>query len=92
MDSKRLTAVLLLLMALAVGFVTAPVLSGEHPWDSDRTNGNDKGIGAGGGNLLKDSVIQPDTATGPSQLVSSVSGTNGWITVLTTAWTVSWSL
>jgi hypothetical protein len=91
MDSKRLT-MLLLLMALAVGFVTAPVLSGEHPWDSDRTEGNDKGTGMGGSNLLEDSLTQPDTATGPAQFVSSISGTSGWVGILTTAWTVSWSL
>ncbi len=45
MKSRLLTAVLVLLLLGVSCFLSTPVLSGEHPWDVDRTGG-----GGGGGN------------------------------------------
>ena len=42
MNGKNLSVVLMLLIMLVACFVTGPVLSGEHPWDSDRGGGGDK--------------------------------------------------
>ena len=37
MNGRAWSAIFMLLVLLAVGLVSAPVLSGEHPWDSDNT-------------------------------------------------------
>jgi len=90
MDGRRLTAVLLLMVAVAVGFITAPALSGEHPWDSDRTDGG--GRGAGGATLHYDTIRVPDTTVVIGTLLSSSAGTSVWVVILTAAWSASWSM
>ena len=87
MDSRRLTAVLLLLVAVTVGFVTAPALSGEHPWDSDRTGG--KGTPPGGSTVTYDTVTVPDTMAVCGTFVSSAGGMSVWIVILMAAWSAS---
>jgi len=42
MNGRALSAILLLLVLLAVGLVSTPAFSGEHPWDSDYTGGGDE--------------------------------------------------
>lgn len=39
MNSRHLAAVLMLLLIGMSCFLSTPVLSGEHPWDVDRTGG-----------------------------------------------------
>ena len=87
MDGRRLTAVLLLMVAVAVGFITAPALSGEHPWDSDRTDGK-----GGGATLHYDTIRVPDTTVVIGTLLSSSAGTSVWVVILTAAWSASWSM
>ena len=41
MNGRAMSAIFLLLVMLAVGLVSTPVLSGEHPWDSDLTGEED---------------------------------------------------
>ena len=43
MNGRALSAILMLLVLLAVGLVSTPALSGEHPWDSDDA-GNEKTV------------------------------------------------
>jgi hypothetical protein len=57
MRTSRVSALLLLIALAFVCFVSAPVLSGEHPWDADDT-GTD---GADSDTLLV--VTSTDTAT-----------------------------
>ncbi|MCX6834236.1 MAG: hypothetical protein NTW07_03735 [candidate division Zixibacteria bacterium] len=85
MDSRRLTVVLLLVVA-----VTAPVFSGEHPWDSDRTGGT---VGGGGGirTTYHDSTIVRDT-TIVANVASSTGSTGVLVNVLTAVWSASWTL
>lgn len=40
MKGRLLTTLLMLLAITAVCFISAPVHSGEHPWDSDNSNGS----------------------------------------------------
>jgi len=42
MQNLRIIAVLLVLSLVAFCFVSAPVLSGEHPWDADDGSGGDE--------------------------------------------------
>lgn len=88
MDGRRLTAVLLLMVAVAVGFVTAPALSGEHPWDSDRTQGG----GTGGTTVHYDTIRVSDTTVVSGTLLSSAAGTSVWVVILTAAWSASWTM
>jgi hypothetical protein len=37
MKGRALSAILMLLVLLAIGLVSTPAFSGEHPWDSDLT-------------------------------------------------------
>jgi len=89
MNGRRLTTVLLLTIAVTVGFVTAPVLSGEHPWDSDRTGGTGTG---GSGTINYDTIVVPDTMVVSGTLVSSAGGMSVWVVILAAAWTASWTL
>jgi len=89
MDSRKLTAVMLVLMAVTIGFVTAPVFSGEHPWDSDRTQGDPNGTG---GVLTQDTAVVIDTTEVASTLTYSAPGSSVWVNVLMTVWSVSLSL
>jgi len=90
MDGKKLTAMLLLLTAMALAFVSAPVLSGEHPWDSDRTGGG--GTNPGGGTIPNDTIIVPDTVIVSVTVGGGSSGSDPWISVLTAAWTATWTM
>ena len=91
MDGKKLTAMLLLLTAMALAFVSAPVLSGEHPWDSDRSGGG--GTNPGGGTTIpNDTTIVPDTAIEYETVAGGSSGSDPWISVLTAAWTATWTM
>jgi hypothetical protein len=93
MIGRRLTVVLLLLVAVTVCFVTAPVLSGEHPWDSDRTGGDGAGKGSTGGTAITyDTIIVPDSTSVSGTLVSSTGGMSVWIIILTATWPGLWTL
>jgi len=41
MNGRALSAIFMLLVLLAAGLVSTPALSGEHPWDSDATGGDE---------------------------------------------------
>lgn len=41
MNGRALSAIILLLVLLATGLVSTPAFSGEHPWDSDVTGGDE---------------------------------------------------
>lgn len=90
MDSRRLTLVLLLMVAVTAGFVTAPVFSGEHPWDSDRTGGT-VGGGSGGSTTNHDSTILRDT-TIVANAASGTGSTGVLVNILTTTWSVLMTL
>ena len=87
MDSRKLTLVLLLMVVVMAGFVAAPVFSGEHPWDSDRTGGT---LGGGGGNTTTttDTTIVRDTTIAISASVSSTGSTGVLINALSAAWSL----
>jgi hypothetical protein len=92
MDSRKLTLVLLLMVAVTAGFVTAPVFSGEHPWDSDRTGGT---LGGGGGRnrtTNTDTTIVRDTTIVANAAASGTGSTDVWVNILTAAWSVSLTL
>ena len=60
MNGRALSAILLLLVLLAVGLVTTPAFSGEHPWDSDYTGGGDETSAV---DKTGDTQVGEDTAT-----------------------------
>ncbi len=41
MNGRAFSAIFMLLVLLVAGLVSTPALSGEHPWDSDLTGGED---------------------------------------------------
>ena len=93
MDSRRLTVVLLLVVAVTVSFATAPVLSGEHPWNSDSPVGDGRGTGSTGGTTVHyDTITVPSTTVVSGTLLSSSNGMSVWIIVLTGVWSASWTL
>lgn len=69
MKTSRVTALLLLVALAFLCFVSAPVLSGEHPWDADNT-GSD---GSNSDTLL----VITDTDTASTNAVAPGSSDSG---------------
>ena len=69
MKTSRVSALLLLVALALVCFVSAPVLSGEHPWDADN-------VGTDGADL--DSLlITPETDTASTNAIAPGDQGNG---------------
>jgi hypothetical protein len=62
MKNKVFTAVLMLVFMCAACLVVGPVLSGEHPWDSDKGDDDERFLG--GDIFYKGDTVEPvvDTA------------------------------
>ncbi len=71
MNGRRLATVMLLLVLLAICFVSAPVFSGEHPWDADLVDvdkGGDDFDPFAGGDQDQDTLNSNDeTPEGPKE-------------------------
>jgi len=85
MSGRVLLAAVATLVLLLVVVLTGPAFSGEHPWDSDRTDG---------GKTPSTSLVQ-DTLVDGTDTVSAVTVSSAtsaplpwWSTVLRTTWAV----
>jgi len=79
MAASRAMALLLLVALTLACFISAPVLSGEHPWDAD---------GSGTEGVTEDTLIvvtEVDTAGGTSSVGSGDSGSGDMFDLLS-AW------
>jgi len=84
MNGKMLTAFLVALALLATGLLTGPALSGEQPWDSDRTGGGGK---TGGTGLpAGDTVVVTDTTTNVVVTAEATNVMPTWYGVVTAVW------
>lgn len=92
MDGRRLTVAMVLIIAVTVAFTTAPVLSGEHPWNSDQPVGGD-GVPGGteSATVTYDTIVVPSTTVVSGTLISSENGMSVWIVILTIVWPTSWA-
>ncbi|MEW5795863.1 MAG: hypothetical protein AB1772_05835 [Candidatus Zixiibacteriota bacterium] len=85
MQSKTLTALFVGLALVCIGMFSGPALSGEQPWDSDRTHGG----GRAGGNGIPGSdttVIIHDTNTQILVSGQPTSTVPTWYEVVTVVW------
>jgi len=85
MSGRVLLTVIFVLALIAAGLLTAPVFSGEHPWDSDRTGGRSSGgpvIPAG----HPDTVTIVDTAVTPATTTPTATLSSGWAGVISAVW------
>ncbi len=87
MNGRILKAILLLLVLLVACFTSAPVLSGENPWDSDRGDDGDGDPPPDTTtNGVDTTVVVPD-----SSFVSGGSSGSGDITVSDSGWLSFWA-
>ena len=62
MNGRVLMVLFMSLALLATCFISAPVLSGEHPWDSDRDGDDERDPDLGDPFYIWDTIEPPDTA------------------------------
>ena len=83
MSNRLLLVAVATLVLLIVGLMTGPAFSGEHPWDSDRTDG---GRGTKNGLILDTAVLVPDTVGVQSLPASMATPAPGLIRIVRIAW------
>ena len=85
MNGRVLMAALATLVLLLVAVLTGPAFSGEHPWDSDRTDGGKSPSASLGQDTLVFRTDSVNVVTAGSALSAPLPW---WSTVASTTWAV----
>lgn len=91
MSGRILLTVIFVLALLLAGLLTAPVFSGEHPWDSDRSGSRPPGgaVIPGQHDTL---ITMQDTAVTTVNTTAPATATPRWVRVITAAWSAMMSI
>lgn len=84
MSNRLLLVVVATLVLLIVGLMTGPAFSGEHPWDSDRGEGNG---GPKSGVVVDTTLVAPDTIGVGVNPVTTPTTAPVWTVIVKITWT-----